>query len=427
MNAILSVSEQHAYAVVEPGVTFTDLYNHCLTHKLKLWPSTPSLGWGSVIGNTLDRGAGFTPTASHHENMAGLEVMLADGSLVRTGQWAKTDSPNAHLSKFNFGPSIEGLFLQSNLGVVTKMGIWLSPQPQAYMSCSFDMPEEEDVGTITEVFGEMRRNGTLPNICYCFNVVEWSAILGTRRELYDEDGPMPEWRVKEIQKEMDVGHWTVKIMLYGAKGVIQAQFDEVQRVVKERAPTGRLRGVIFEGEDGGLLDPLAVTGPHGGMFVGVPSLWSLPLVRYMLPRGRSQGGAHGAYSSIIPLDGKIMAEWYTTAKKVYQDEGFDAMCDFFMHGRHAVFVCMLCFDKMDKKQTETVDRIFYRLFEEGQKRGFSKYRAHVDHMGESLFRHIDRWRADNLADMASEQMDWNDMAYKRFVERIKAGLRLNVL
>ena len=51
INKVIEVNEKHAYAVVEPGVTFADLYNHCATNKLKVWPSTPSLGWGSVIGN----------------------------------------------------------------------------------------------------------------------------------------------------------------------------------------------------------------------------------------------------------------------------------------------------------------------------------------------------------------------------------------
>ena len=82
MNKVIEVNEKFAYAVVEPGVTFTDLYNYCATHSLRVWPSVPSLGWGSVIGNTLDRGAGFTPTANHHQYIAGLEVMLADGDVA---------------------------------------------------------------------------------------------------------------------------------------------------------------------------------------------------------------------------------------------------------------------------------------------------------------------------------------------------------
>lgn len=51
MKRILEVNDELHYAVVEPGVTWTDLYNYCVEHKKKVWPSTPSLGWGSVVGN----------------------------------------------------------------------------------------------------------------------------------------------------------------------------------------------------------------------------------------------------------------------------------------------------------------------------------------------------------------------------------------
>jgi FAD/FMN-containing dehydrogenase len=202
MNRIIEVNDKFSYAVVEPGVTFTDLYQYCAKHKLKVWPSVPSLGWGSVVGNTVDRGTGFTPTATHHQHISGMEVMLADGDLVRTGQFAISNSPSAHLSKFSFGPSIEGLFLQSNLAIVTKMGIWLHPQPQAYMSCSFDMPEFQDVETIVDIFGELRRDGLLPNTVYVSNIVEWLGMTGKRAELWPEDGPIPTWRLAQLQKEL---------------------------------------------------------------------------------------------------------------------------------------------------------------------------------------------------------------------------------
>lgn len=51
MNKVLEVNEKFSYAVVEPGVTFGDLYTYCVEKKLKVWPSTASLGWGSVVGN----------------------------------------------------------------------------------------------------------------------------------------------------------------------------------------------------------------------------------------------------------------------------------------------------------------------------------------------------------------------------------------
>ena len=69
IRGVLEVNAEYSSAVVEPGVTFTDLYDHCVKSKFNVWPSCPSLGWGSVVGNTVDRGAGFTPTAMHHQHI----------------------------------------------------------------------------------------------------------------------------------------------------------------------------------------------------------------------------------------------------------------------------------------------------------------------------------------------------------------------
>ena len=267
-----------------------------------------------MIGNTLDRGTGFTPTATHHQHICGIEAMLANGELVRTGQFAVSESPSSHLSKFTFGPSIEGLFLQSNLGIVTKMGIWLTPAPQAFMSCSFDMPDFEDVETIVNVFGPLRRDGLLPNTVYVSNLVEWLGIMGKRDDIWP-GGVIPDWRLKELQTELDIGYWNVKFGLYGAKDVVQAHFNVLKKIVGAQAPKGRLSGEMFSADDGDTLDPASIAEPHGGFFVGVPSLWSLPMVKFRLPKEGGGIGAHYDYSPIIPSNGATVLEWVKTAKR----------------------------------------------------------------------------------------------------------------
>jgi hypothetical protein len=62
MNKIIEVNDQCCYALVEPEVSFFDLYNYCKERKLKVYPSCPSLGWGRILGNTLDRGWGYYTT-----------------------------------------------------------------------------------------------------------------------------------------------------------------------------------------------------------------------------------------------------------------------------------------------------------------------------------------------------------------------------
>lgn len=74
MNRILEVNDKLCYALVEPGVSFFDIFNYCKIHNLNVYPSVPSLGWGSVVGNTLDRGWGYTPLGEHTTAQCGLEV-----------------------------------------------------------------------------------------------------------------------------------------------------------------------------------------------------------------------------------------------------------------------------------------------------------------------------------------------------------------
>lgn len=63
MNKILKVDTEGAYALVEPGVTFQDLHNYLIENNLrdKLWVDVPDLGGGSILGNTIERGVGYTP------------------------------------------------------------------------------------------------------------------------------------------------------------------------------------------------------------------------------------------------------------------------------------------------------------------------------------------------------------------------------
>ena len=61
MRKIIEINDKYLYYTVEPGVTFFDIYRAIQDQKKNIWCSVPALGWGSVIGNALDRGWGYTP------------------------------------------------------------------------------------------------------------------------------------------------------------------------------------------------------------------------------------------------------------------------------------------------------------------------------------------------------------------------------
>ena len=106
MNRILEVDERNAYALVEPGVSYFDLYRYIEERGLKLWIDCPDPGWGSVIGNALDHGVGYTmnPYRDHWGAQCGLEVVTGDGELVRTGMGALPGVANLAAVQVRFRP-----------------------------------------------------------------------------------------------------------------------------------------------------------------------------------------------------------------------------------------------------------------------------------------------------------------------------------
>jgi FAD/FMN-containing dehydrogenase len=63
MNKVLEVNVEGAFALVEPGVTFFDLHDYLVKNNLRdrLWVDVPDVGGGSIIGNAVERGVGYTP------------------------------------------------------------------------------------------------------------------------------------------------------------------------------------------------------------------------------------------------------------------------------------------------------------------------------------------------------------------------------
>ena len=134
MNWVIEVDEDLAYAVVEPGVSFFDLHNFLKVNNHKLWMSVPGPGWGSVLGNGVERGLGSGFYGDHYDSSCGLEVVLPDGSLMRTGMGAMTGNKSFHLFKYGYGPAVDAIFTQSNYGIVTRMGRHLLPEPESFLS-----------------------------------------------------------------------------------------------------------------------------------------------------------------------------------------------------------------------------------------------------------------------------------------------------
>lgn len=105
MNRVLELDEDLAYALLEPGVSFQQLYDEIRARGLRLMVSVPDLGWGSVGGNALDHGLTYLPNGKDFMAVCGLEVVTGDGSLLRTNMGAMEGNASWNLYRRSLGPS----------------------------------------------------------------------------------------------------------------------------------------------------------------------------------------------------------------------------------------------------------------------------------------------------------------------------------
>ena len=151
LNRITEVNTELAYAVVEPGVTQQQLYDYLQENNTGLMMDPTGSGpYCSILGNALERGYGITPYGDHFESICGMEIVLADGNILRTGFGHFDNAKATRVFKYGTGPFIDGLFTQSNFGIVTKIGVWLMPKPEYFEACYFFAHQENNFGDIID-------------------------------------------------------------------------------------------------------------------------------------------------------------------------------------------------------------------------------------------------------------------------------------
>ncbi|MFD5327210.1 FAD-binding oxidoreductase [Streptomyces sp. NPDC127092] len=127
LDAVRALDTDAGYAVVEPGVTQAALAAR-LAGTDRMLNVTASSGHTSLVGNLVDRGVGLRRQRT--EDLLGLEAVLPDGRVVRTGWWPDTTAGHAP-NPYGLGPSTLHLFTQSPLAVVTAAVVRLLPRPEA--------------------------------------------------------------------------------------------------------------------------------------------------------------------------------------------------------------------------------------------------------------------------------------------------------
>jgi 4-cresol dehydrogenase (hydroxylating) len=242
MNRIVDFSEDLAYVTVEPGVTQRQLHEFLLANGSGLWMDASGASpASSLIGNTVERGFGHTPYGDHFAHVCGLEVVLPTGECVATGFARFPDAPTAPVYRWGLGPTLDGLFSQSNFGVVTKMTVWLMPAPERFEAFFFRCDDERGLGAVIEALRPLRLNGTLKSAVHIGN--DYKVLNGIRQYPWQETGgrtPISPEQMTQFRERLRIGVWNGSGGLYGTR----SQVAEARRALR-RSLDGKVARLEF--------------------------------------------------------------------------------------------------------------------------------------------------------------------------------------
>ncbi|MBF6567281.1 MAG: FAD-binding oxidoreductase [Candidatus Binataceae bacterium] len=329
MNRILEVNEKYAYALVEPGVTYAQLHDRLRDGNPPLWLDCASQPSSSPASDFVNRSFGYTPYNDHVIMQCGLEAVLPDGSLVRTGMGAMPKSSSWQLFKYGYGPYTDGSFTQSSLGIMTKIGIWLMPAPPACQPFMITIPREEDLHAAIDILKPLKITMLIPNTVVVSHLLDDAALSAPRSKYDSGSGPISASAAAKIASDTNRGMWNIYGALYGVPPGIAVGWKVIQDAFSKIPKAG------FYTNENRKDDP--VFAYRSQLMCGVPAAPPSTTRQW-------NAGGHAEISQVIPLTGAHAARAFDLAKGIAREHKFDYPCSFQATWRSAFLAGTIPFD-----------------------------------------------------------------------------------
>ena len=147
MNQIVRLSVDDADVTVQAGVTRKALNDYLIEHETGLTFTVDPGADASLGGMAATNASGSTAVryGTMRENVMGLTVVMADGTIIHTGGRARKASSGYDLTRLMGGS-------EGSLGIITEVTLRLQPMPAAVSSAVCPFPDiERAVSTVIAV------------------------------------------------------------------------------------------------------------------------------------------------------------------------------------------------------------------------------------------------------------------------------------
>ncbi|MBE9234127.1 FAD-binding oxidoreductase [Cuspidothrix issatschenkoi LEGE 03284] len=372
LNQIIDYNEKFAYITVEPGVTFQQVYEYLLDIKSNLFLSViGGSPHASLIGNALERGDGIGPNGDRVKSICAFEVVLPTGEVIHTGFGRFTHAKTTSLSPWGVGPSLDGIFTQSNLGIVTQMTVWLTPIPKYYQSFSCLIKDHHSLEKVIDIIQQLMLQGVIQENCFNF----WNCYKVLARE-----GRYP-WQMLggktplSLQELKGVEPWVATGDLYCTS---QEQAISLQKII-EAALTEDIAQIVFTHQEHN--EPFNLT-------LGVPSdintkstYWRKKIkVPNHIDPDRDACGVIWL-CPLFPFDGQQLVTALNTIESIIKSSGFEPNIAINCSTSRSIkmFIAIM-YDRLELGQDQKAMECHNQLLEFLMNSGYIPYRLGIQSM-----------------------------------------------
>ena len=414
---------------LEPGVTQQQLsdflHQHNHDYMVPVTGAGPSC---SILANALERGYGITPYTDHFSAVTSIQGYWANGRPYQSAVNeldASEDKLVDKTFKWGLGPYLEGLFTQSNLGIVSQMTIRLAKIKPDFTSFFIQMQDDALLEKAVPLIRDVLQS--YEGIVGAINLMDQRRLLSMFAKNpngSDAHQVMHSNDINELATDLRAPSWTIVGSIYGTTRVVNAVKKEINNIFKQlpckriysNSPTIVLANKVIDTLPPWLIkkiptltkvaEQLDSFNKGKEIMLGKPNKVALKLAYWRhkdadgFDKEKLSPGQDGCgllwYAPLITMKAKKMREFVEFIRETCPKFNIEPFITFTNLKHDCVDSTIpIVFDLSNPKAVNDAHNCLKMLVEEGLKKGFVPYRLNVDQQQWLLNKDSDFWQTVN--------------------------------